>query len=123
MNQFIQRIANYIANEVLIKGLANSRTFQRFAVRTESHLNELRNSSTEKINSHLDELHKTANQTMHGTRQSGNGPKSNSYHTSNGYGGSSSSTSNKNGPPIPPARGILGFFSAMKKEIRKDLGL
>jgi len=34
MNQFIQRVANYVANKVIVKGLANSRSFQKFAVRT-----------------------------------------------------------------------------------------
>ena len=31
---FFQRVISYIANEVLVEGLANSRTFQRFAVMT-----------------------------------------------------------------------------------------
>ncbi|EEC46442.1 predicted protein, partial [Phaeodactylum tricornutum CCAP 1055/1] len=47
MSQFIQRVANYIANEVLIKGLANSKTFQRFAIRTDHNLQNLHKTGTE----------------------------------------------------------------------------
>lgn len=32
--QFIARIAHWLTNEVIVKGLANSTTFQRFVVRT-----------------------------------------------------------------------------------------
>ena len=37
MNAFAQRLANWLANEVLVKQLARSKTFQSFALRT--HLN------------------------------------------------------------------------------------
>ena len=37
---FFQRVFNYIANELLVEGLANSRTFQRFAVRTNEFLKD-----------------------------------------------------------------------------------
>lgn len=36
MAQFLIRLVNYYATEVVAKGLANSPTFQRFAVRTHS---------------------------------------------------------------------------------------
>ena len=56
MSQFIQRLANYIANEVLIKGLANSKTFQRFAVRTDASIKDAHKAGTETLNSALDSL-------------------------------------------------------------------
>lgn len=42
-----QRVLNYLVNEVIVQGLANSRTFQRFAVRTDATLNELKNKGTQ----------------------------------------------------------------------------
>jgi hypothetical protein len=35
---FIGRLANYVLNEFLVNTLANSKTFQRFAVRTDDAL-------------------------------------------------------------------------------------
>lgn len=37
---FFQRVMSYLLNEVLVNGLANSRTFQRFAIRTNSMMEE-----------------------------------------------------------------------------------
>jgi len=34
MNAFITRIANYLANEILVKQLSQSKTFQQMALRT-----------------------------------------------------------------------------------------
>lgn len=42
MSQFFLRIANYIANELIVKGLANNRSFQRFALRTADHAEKLK---------------------------------------------------------------------------------
>lgn len=39
---FFQKLLNYIVNQVLVEGLANSRTFQRFAIKTDAKLKELR---------------------------------------------------------------------------------
>lgn len=39
---FFQRLLNYLVNEVLVQGLANSRAFQRFAVKTDAALTELK---------------------------------------------------------------------------------
>ena len=55
MNQFIRRVANYVASEVIVKGLANSRTFQKFAVRTNKQYTETVKQGTEKINMTLEE--------------------------------------------------------------------
>lgn len=99
MNQFINRIASYVANEILIKGLANSKTFQRIAVRTDNHIQNLKRQSNESINATLDEVHKTATKTAFST-----------------------TAKNSSGPPQPPPSGISGFFQALGKVIQKDLG-
>ena len=96
--------------EILIKGLANSKTFQRFAVRTDAHIRNLKQTSNEQINSKLDELHKAASRSAY---SSGSASKAGGNATS---GGSS-------GPPKEPLSGFAGFIAAFGKEIRKDLGL
>jgi hypothetical protein len=60
MNNFIQRVANYIANEVLVKGLAQSRTFQRFAVRTDARLQDMHKTGKETLASVQEELARNA---------------------------------------------------------------
>ena len=45
-NPFIQRVANWLAQEVVVKGLAENKTFQRFALRTDAHVQEF----TKKVN-------------------------------------------------------------------------
>ena len=42
MSGFFLRIANYIANELIVKGLANNRSFQRFALRTADHVEKVK---------------------------------------------------------------------------------
>ena len=59
MNQFVQRVANYVANEVIIKGLAHNKTFQRFALRTDQQLKEVNKMTTDKITQTVEELSKT----------------------------------------------------------------
>ncbi|KAG7369813.1 hypothetical protein IV203_027559 [Nitzschia inconspicua] len=103
MNQFVQRIANYVANEIVIKGLANSKTFQRFAVRTNKQYEELHKHGTEKLTETLEELAKK--QTGVGTSQNG----------------TSAAASELLQPPQRPLRGIPGFFLAFFKEVRKDI--
>lgn len=95
MNQFIQKVANYIGNEVIIKGLANSRTFQRFAVRTDASIKEMHKTSSDSLNKTFDEF--TGEQIRNAASQAG--------------------------PPQPPLRGFPGFVSAFFKEIRSDLGM
>jgi hypothetical protein len=95
MNQFIQKVANYIGNEVIIKGLANSRTFQRFAVRTDASIKEMHKTGSDSLNKTFDEF--TGEQIRN--------------------------ASTKAGPPQPPLRGFPGFVSAFFKEIRSDLGI
>ncbi|XP_073132032.1 uncharacterized protein [Henckelia pumila] len=45
---FIHRVISYVANEFLVNGLANSPTFQRFAVRTSKTMGELSNIAAQK---------------------------------------------------------------------------
>lgn len=47
MSQFFLRIANYIANELIVKGLANNRAFQRFALRTAGHVDKVKATGVE----------------------------------------------------------------------------
>ena len=94
-NQFFQRVANYVANEIIVKGLANSRTFQRFAVRTNKQYEDLTKKGTEQMSKTLDDIAKQ-------------------------QAGSVASDSAK-GPPKPPLRGIPGFFVAFAKEAKRDI--
>ena len=101
MNQFIQRVANYVANEVIIKGLANSKTFQKFAVRTDQQLKDVQKMGSEQINKTVEELSKSASSAAAADAAGGGG----------------------GGPPRPPLRGFPGFVSCFFKEIRKDMGM
>ena len=101
-NQFFQRVINYVANEVIVKGLANSKTFQRFAVRTNKQYQDFQKQGVENLNKTLDDIAK---------QQAGSAASSSS---------SSSSPSSSMGPPKPPLRGIPGFFVAFAKEVKKD---
>ena len=104
MNQFFQRVANYVANEVIIKGLANSRTFQRFAVRTNKQYEDLTKQGANQLNETLEEL----------AKQQAGAAVENAVRPG-------ASTAGVVGPPQPPLRGIPGFFVAFGKEIRKDI--
>lgn len=44
---FFGRVAQYLANEVIVKGLANNPAFQRFAVRSSQQAKELSKSAAE----------------------------------------------------------------------------
>ena len=99
MNQFVQRVANYVANEIIIKGLAHSKTFQKFAVRTDAQLKQMQQKGSEHINKAVEDLAKSSTNTV---------------------GGGASAAA---GPPKPPLRGFPGFVSCFFKEIRKDLGM
>jgi predicted KAP-like P-loop ATPase len=98
-SQFIKRVADYIANEVLVKGLANSKTFQRFAVRTNKNLQDIERAGTEHLNKAFDSLTAAEQQQIR------------------------NSTTMAAGPPTPPLAVFRGFVAAFFKEIRKDLGL
>mmetsp|Transcript_20848 Transcript_20848/g.62207 ORF Transcript_20848/g.62207 Transcript_20848/m.62207 type:complete len:105 (+) Transcript_20848:173-487(+) len=39
-NPFVQRVANWLAQEVVVKGLSESKAFQRFALRTDAKIKE-----------------------------------------------------------------------------------
>ena len=104
--QFIQRVVNYVANEIIVKGLANSRTFQRFAVRTNQQYEELNKQGTEKIARTIEDLAKSQA-----------GPSG----AASAGGGSAASEGGGLRAPQRPLRGIPGFVVAFFGEIRKDL--
>ena len=93
-----------------MKGLANSKTFQKFAVRTDSHLRNVKEGGVDSINSKIDELHKAATQAAYSSQGFQGESAKIAYHTSAG-------------PPAPPKGGFPGFLEAFGKEIKKDIGL
>ena len=94
--------------EVFIKGLAESKTFQRVAVHTDRHIQKYKQEGMEGINNHIDELHKHATRAAYSTTTS-----------------SSSANGGASGLKVPqkPMEGIPGFFNALGKVIRRDLGM
>lgn len=108
MNQFVQRVVNYIANELFIKGLAESKTFQKFAVHTDRHIQKIKKDGVEHLNSRVDDLHKEITKAAYSTASK----------ASSGSGGGKVLQ-----PPQKPLEGIPGFFRALGKVIRRDLGM
>lgn len=98
MNQFIARLVHNFINEVVVEGLAKSRTFQRFAVTTDATLKNVHKASTEKLKTAFEEFSTTAN-------------------------ASTAQQAMNNTPPIKPQTGFPGFISAFMKEVRKDMGV
>ncbi|XP_022145531.1 uncharacterized protein LOC111014959 [Momordica charantia] len=45
---FINRVVSYLVNELLVDSLANSRSFQRFAVRTSKQIEDISNKAAQK---------------------------------------------------------------------------
>ena len=99
----------------MVKGLAESKTFQRIAVHTDRHIQNYKREGLEQVNTHIDELHKKATQAAYSTSA-----KNFASSSSSSRGGGSGSTLE---PPQRPLEGIPGFFSALGKVIRKDLGI
>ena len=97
----------FISQEVFIKGLAESKTFQRVAVHTDRHIQKYKKEGMEHVNSQIDELHKQATKAAYSTSA-----KAASASSSSGGGATLR-------PPLKPG----GFFSAMGKVIRRDLGI
>ena len=91
-------LPSVLLQEFLIKGLANSKTFQRFAVRTDRHLSEYKQKGEQRMNETLDDLHKSATEAMHQAQHQSSG-----YHTA---------ARGSTGPPTLPARGFAGFAAA-----------
>ncbi|KAJ4798887.1 UvrABC system C protein [Rhynchospora pubera] len=44
---FLGRVMSYIVNEIVVEGLANNRSFQRFAVKTNKTIQELSNKAAQ----------------------------------------------------------------------------
>lgn len=53
---FFQRILGYLVNEVLVSGLANSKTFQRFAVRSNDMIQEMSKKGVEHRSKYAEQL-------------------------------------------------------------------
>ncbi len=98
-NQFIVRIANWLANDLLVKHLANSKAFQSFALRTHSHV-----SRAERV---IKEGMEKA--------EAGDLPHI-------GKGGVEEAVKGMKGIRPPPRGGIAGFFEAFGKEVKSDFG-
>ncbi|XP_028764498.1 uncharacterized protein LOC114722590 [Neltuma alba] len=45
---FMHRVISYVVNELVVNGLANSPTFQRFAVKTSKRIEDITNKATQK---------------------------------------------------------------------------
>lgn len=108
--------------ELFIKGLAESKTFQRFALHTDKHIQKYKREGLEHVNSHLDELHKHATTTMRAASSSSSSSSSNasSYTRGATVGGGGDERLK---PPQKPMQGIPGFFSALSRVIQRDLGM
>jgi hypothetical protein len=107
---FIARVVNYVANEIIVKGLSNSRTFQKFAVRTNKQYEELNKSGTDKISKTFEDIVKQQ------AAAEGAGAA--------GATDAAVNAAKNNGvlqPPQRPLRGIPGFFVAFGREVRKDI--
>jgi len=85
---------------VIVKGLAESKTFQKFALRTHLNLEQVKKTGTEYMNQGIDEVSKIATEAAMKEAAAASG----------------------GGPPKPPLRGISGFFRAFGNEVRKDFG-
>ncbi|KAF3329486.1 hypothetical protein FCM35_KLT04817 [Carex littledalei] len=44
---FLGRLLSYVVNEIVVEGLANNQSFQRFAVRTNKAINEMSNKAAQ----------------------------------------------------------------------------
>lgn len=123
------------AQELFIKGLAESKTFQRFAVHTDRHIQKYKKEGLEQFNSHLDELHKQATTTMRASSSSSSSSSFSSSNSTTNVGNNAASFSSRGAgagggggdellkPPQRPLQGVPGFFSALARVIRRDLGM
>ena len=107
---FITRVVNYVANEIIVKGLSNSRTFQKFAVRTNKQYEELNKHGTDKISKTFEDIVKQQAAAEGGTAA-----------TVADAAATNAAKNNLLQPPQRPLRGIPGFFVAFGKEVRKDI--
>jgi len=48
-NPFVTRVANWLAQEVVVKGLSESKAFQRFALRTDHKLGEMKKRAAQTV--------------------------------------------------------------------------
>ncbi len=79
---------------------------------TDRHIQKYKKEGAEQLNNHIDELHKQATRAAYSTSAS---------NSASAAGGGSAGGTLK--PPVKPMEGIPGFFSALGKVIRRDLGI
>ncbi|KAH0752534.1 hypothetical protein KY290_005572 [Solanum tuberosum] len=60
---FLQRVISYVANELIVNGLANNQSFQRFAVRTSKRIDDISKMAVQTTSKRIDDLSKMAVQT------------------------------------------------------------
>ena len=96
-----------------MKGLANSRTFQRFAVRADKQFKDVHEKGTESLTKNFEEFVSKAG--GEGTAASASEGVATEGTAKAAAGGSGLQ------PPQRPLRGIPGFAVAFFKEIRKDI--
>ena len=92
MNAFVQRIANYLANEIIVKQLAQNKSFQNMAMRT--HLR------VEKTKEFMKEgVERAEMEGLEGLKKS-----------VGGVAGEAGAKPPKGGIPEPPKTGVTGFM-------------
>lgn len=94
MAQFFMKMIDWVANEIVVKHLANSRTFQRFALKTD-----------ETIQHHTTKATKMGEEVL----------KKASEHGEKIVKGAAEQ-------PPPDISGFTRFFNAFADEIKKDVG-
>ncbi|KAG5582308.1 hypothetical protein H5410_052935 [Solanum commersonii] len=55
---FLQRVISYVANELIVNGLANYQNFQRFAVRTSTRIDDISKMAVQTTSKRIDDLSK-----------------------------------------------------------------
>lgn len=94
--------------EVLIKGLANSRTFQRFALRTHENIQALKKDQVRNIETLKEQVDTVLDEAARGAATAGSA--------------SAKQNASGNVRPVPPIGGVVGFFRAFAREVKKDFG-
>lgn len=91
--QFFARILHWVANEIVVEKLANSRSFQRFAVRTADSIEKAKAMTAEKLQQSIEDVPRMVKDSMQKPPQR-----------------------------QVPRPGGVSFFDALKEEIAKDFG-
>ena len=60
MNAFVQRVVNWLANEIIVKQLSQNKSFQNFALRTHLHVEKTKEQATKVFEEAADKVQKEA---------------------------------------------------------------